>query len=222
MLFQKGDSGPKIKEIQERLAELGLFDGTAQGNYGTLTKNAVTAFQEQYGLEVDGIVGDETWGALFVPIEGTPQGGNPPPPRTADDEVPPWLIEGLTDLGRGTEEIAGPDDNPDIVAYHQFTSLKAKDDETAWCASAACAWLERAGVESPRSAAAASFKEWGQELEAGQLGCLVVMSRTGGNHVFLYLDEDENGVYGIGGNQGDRVSVTKFAWANITNFRWPV
>lgn len=216
-----GMSSPKIKQVQQKLLELGLFEGTPQGNFGSRTEEAVIAFQHQVGITEDGQVGDETWGLLMVPQEGTPQPGNPPPPRKPDDVVPPWLIEALKDLGKGTEEIAGPEDNPDIVAYHQYTSLKAKDDETAWCASSSCAWLERAGVRSPRSAAAADFRNWGKELKEGRLGCLVVMSRPGGNHVFQYLDEDANGVYGIGGNQGDRVSVTRFAWANITNFRWP-
>lgn len=86
-----------------------------------------------------------------------------------------------------------------------------------------CAWVERAGLKSTRSAAAASWRTWGRELPNGaqRLGCIVVMTRVGGNHVALYLDEDATGVYCVGGNQGDRVSVRRYAWANITNFRWP-
>uniref|UniRef100_A0A7V4G8E4 TIGR02594 family protein n=1 Tax=Desulfobacca acetoxidans TaxID=60893 RepID=A0A7V4G8E4_9BACT len=86
-----------------------------------------------------------------------------------------------------------------------------------------CAWMERAGHQSTRSAAAASWRNWGKELPDGgqRLGCVVVMSRTGGNHVGLYLDEDDVGVYCLGGNQGNRVSVRRYPWERITNFRWP-
>lgn len=221
MLFVKGMSGPKIREIQEALKELGYFTGTPQGNFGIQTESAVRAFQQFMELEVDGQVGDETWGTLFVPVVGTPQEAKTPLPW--DKGLPPWLVEALRDLGQNVEEISGPEDNPDIVAYHQYTSLQAQDDETAWCASSLCAWLERAGFKSPRSAAAASFREWGKELPEGyqRLGCVVVMSRTGGNHVCIYLDEDDQGVYCVGGNQGDRVSIRRFSWANITDFRWP-
>lgn len=222
MLLVQGMSGnPKVKQVQEKLQELKFFGGTPRGNFGPKTLSAVLAFQRARGLKVDGKVGDETWGALFVPVVGTPQVAATPPPR---GEIPSWLMEALKDLNKGVAEIKGSQDNPDIVAMHQQTSLHAQDDETPWCASACCAWLERAGVRSPRSAAAASFRSWGRELPDGgqRLGCVAVMTRTGGNHVTLYLDEDSYGIYGIGGNQGDRVSVRRYPWSIITNFRMPV
>jgi uncharacterized protein (TIGR02594 family) len=136
---------------------------------------------------------------------------------------PPWLLEALQDLGRGVEEVPGPGNNPDIVAYHHYTALDAKDDATPWCSSTMCAWMERAGIKSPRSAAAADWRRWGKELGEGEqcLGCVVVMTRPGGNHVCLYLDEDDNGVYCLGGNQDDKVCIRRYSWDNVTNFRWP-
>jgi uncharacterized protein (TIGR02594 family) len=226
MLFVRGMSGPQIKKVQEKLQSLGLFKGTPRGNFGELTETAVMAFQRSWRgpngevLKVDGKVGNNTWGALFVPVLDTPQAVLTP---QSPKEIPPWLMEAFKDLQKGVAEIKGSKDNPDIVAMHQHTSLHAQDDETPWCASAMCAWLERAGVRSPRSAAAASFRSWGRELPDGgqRLGCVAVMTRTGGNHVTLYLDEDDYGIYGLGGNQGDRVSVRRYSWTNITNFRVP-
>lgn len=220
MLLVQGMSSQKIKEVQEKLQELKFFTGTPRGNFGAKTLNAVLAFQRARGLKVDGKVGDETWGALFVPVVGTPQAVITPQPL---GEIPPWLMEALKDLQKGVSEIKGSQDNPDIVAMHQQTSLHAQDDETPWCASAVCAWLERAGIQSPRSAAAASFRSWGREVPDGsqRLGCIAVMTRTGGNHVTIYLDEDDYGIYGLGGNQGDRVSIRRYSWAIITNFRMP-
>ncbi|MDD5640416.1 MAG: TIGR02594 family protein [Syntrophales bacterium] len=139
------------------------------------------------------------------------------------EQYPLWLVEALDDLNKGVEEVPGPGNNPDIVAYHHYTTLDAKDDATPWCASTMCAWLERAGVRSPRSAAAADFRKWGRELGDGEqrLGVIAVLTRPGGNHVALYLDEDDSGIYCLGGNQGDRVSIRHYPWDNVTNFRWP-
>ncbi|MDI6854807.1 MAG: TIGR02594 family protein [Deltaproteobacteria bacterium] len=219
MLLKQGMSGDKVLKVQKRLQELGFFTGTPRGNFGPITQAAVRAFQAANGLKVDGLVGDLTWGALFVPVEGTPQAD---PDRPPPGEIPPWLMEALKDLGKGIAEIPGFKHHPDIVAAHQLTALKATDDETPWCSSIMCAWIERAGLKSTRSAAAASWRTWGRELPNGaqRLGCIVVMTRVGGNHVGLYLDEDAHGVYLLGGNQGNRVSVRRYAWANITNFRW--
>lgn len=220
MVLCLGMSGDKVLQVQKRLQELGFFHGEPQGNYGPLTKEAVRAFQAYAGLPVTGVVDDRTWGALFVPPQETPQAATKLAPPA---DIPPWLIEALKDLGRGVEEIPGPRHNPVIVEAHRMTTLKARDDETPWCSAILCAWMERVGIRSTRSAAAASWRSWGRELpEGGQrLGCVVVMTRPGGNHVALYLDEDDSGVYCLGGNQGNRVSVRRYPWEVVTNFRWP-
>ncbi|WP_375163209.1 N-acetylmuramoyl-L-alanine amidase [Laceyella sacchari] len=51
--------GDDIKQVQVRLGV------PADGIYGPVTKRAVQAFQKARGLAVDGIVGPQTWGALF-------------------------------------------------------------------------------------------------------------------------------------------------------------
>jgi lysozyme len=56
---------PKAKAVQQRLAALGLYASTVDGLFGNMTKNAVIAFQTSKGLTADGIVGTETWAALF-------------------------------------------------------------------------------------------------------------------------------------------------------------
>ena len=61
----RGSQGSRVKQVQERLTELGYFDGPTSGNYMNLTIAAIEAFQENNGLDVDGITGTETWTALF-------------------------------------------------------------------------------------------------------------------------------------------------------------
>lgn len=54
-----GSNGSKVKELQERLAELGYYDGSIDGDFGTGTEKAFMLFQEACGLEVDGIAGSD-------------------------------------------------------------------------------------------------------------------------------------------------------------------
>jgi N-acetylmuramoyl-L-alanine amidase len=65
-IYHRGDDGPEILDIQQRLIELGheLPDTELTGSFGPLTEEAVRAFQAERHLRVDGIVGSETWGQL--------------------------------------------------------------------------------------------------------------------------------------------------------------
>lgn len=63
--FKKGDKGPDVKEIQQKLKTLGLYDAPADGDFGPKTEMAVKAFQADNNLLVDGIVGPQTWNLLF-------------------------------------------------------------------------------------------------------------------------------------------------------------
>ena len=63
-LSKYGSRGDEVTQIQTRLAELGYDPGTADGIFGSRTQAAVRAFQQDYGLAVDGIVGDNTLRAL--------------------------------------------------------------------------------------------------------------------------------------------------------------
>ena len=60
-----GTRGDRVKEIQERLAELGYFSGSIDGNFGNSTKEAVELFQEDNSLDVTGIVSNEELDLLF-------------------------------------------------------------------------------------------------------------------------------------------------------------
>lgn len=59
---QAGDSG--IKEVQERLTELGYSPGTADGIMGSRTAAALGLFQDSQGLPVTGTVNQQTLEAL--------------------------------------------------------------------------------------------------------------------------------------------------------------
>lgn len=72
--IQKGDKGPKVERIQEWI-NLNMFfrpdfkvKCSIDEDFGPQTKKAVSAFQILYNLEVDGVVGPETWGKLTEPM----------------------------------------------------------------------------------------------------------------------------------------------------------
>lgn len=55
----EGDSGPRVRRLQRALASLG-YEVTPDGEFGPGTTGAVRAFQEEAGLDADGVVGSGT------------------------------------------------------------------------------------------------------------------------------------------------------------------
>lgn len=65
-LYQVGDQGPVVRDIQDRLAALGFEPGAdPRAVFSEGTREAITAFQKAKGLDVDGIVGPTTWRSLY-------------------------------------------------------------------------------------------------------------------------------------------------------------
>lgn len=59
-----GDAGPYVRSVQQRLSDLGYWNGTPDGQYGGLTAQAVMALQKAAGLGRDGVFGPSTRAAL--------------------------------------------------------------------------------------------------------------------------------------------------------------
>jgi peptidoglycan hydrolase-like protein with peptidoglycan-binding domain len=62
----RGDSGPKVKELQALLIYRGYSVSSTgvDGYFGAATESAVKRFQTAEGIRADGIVGPTTWGYL--------------------------------------------------------------------------------------------------------------------------------------------------------------
>ena len=60
-----------IKQVQHLLGYLGYYSGIPDGIWGRLSEEAAMAFQRDYGLEPDGIVGQATEKALRGAVAGT-------------------------------------------------------------------------------------------------------------------------------------------------------
>lgn len=62
--LSRGDAGPEVLALQERLSALGYWLGTPDSSFGSLTQQAVYALQGAAGLQRDGAVGPATRSAL--------------------------------------------------------------------------------------------------------------------------------------------------------------
>ncbi|HSK68488.1 MAG TPA: peptidoglycan-binding domain-containing protein [Candidatus Limnocylindria bacterium] len=64
--LRKGSKGPEVVNLQARLIQLGyLAPGSNDGDFGSGTEAAVKAFQQNNGLEPDGLAGRATQTLLF-------------------------------------------------------------------------------------------------------------------------------------------------------------
>lgn len=73
-LSKMGSRSEEVRQIQQVLKSKGYYVGNVDGIFGTQTKNAVTAFQRDNGLRVDGIAGSQTLKALGL-AENNSYGG---------------------------------------------------------------------------------------------------------------------------------------------------
>ena len=63
--LHNGSQGEKVVRLQERLQELGYYQGEVDGQFGPGTRDAVIAFQQRNGLDADGMAGEATQKVLY-------------------------------------------------------------------------------------------------------------------------------------------------------------
>ncbi len=66
MFLKKGTQNQNVRRLQSRLKDMDYDVGPVDGIFGPQTERAVMAFQTDKGLSIDGVVGNETWRALFA------------------------------------------------------------------------------------------------------------------------------------------------------------
>lgn len=100
MTLQQGSSGENVRRIQTALNNISTQYPSIpllveDGIFGTATTTAVRAFQRQFGLTVDGIVGVLTWNKLFEVSALIDTG------EEAGEEMPPYPGTLLRNGSRG-------------------------------------------------------------------------------------------------------------------------
>jgi len=126
----------------------------------------------------------------------------------------------------GTEEIAGDRHNPEILKYAKESGISGiESDEVPWC-SIFVNWVaKKAGLQFSGKANARSWLNVGTKVSNPEPGDLVVFWR--GNpeswegHVgfFLGYSGDKNRVYCLGGNQGNRVSISGYRTDTVLSYQ---
>lgn len=88
-LLERGDSGPRVRELQARLRQIDWFAGDVTDDFGPVTEEAVRGFQAKRGVAVTGFVDRETQ-RLLLGMTTEP---------TADElaNVPPPIETGALD-----------------------------------------------------------------------------------------------------------------------------
>lgn len=154
-------------------------------------------------------------------------GGSEADPGDTPEDAPKWHLAAAKMIGTHERtKRGGP--NPVVQAMFPLSGLSEKSDcrRIPWCAIFVNAMLDEAGYVGTNSAMARSFLKWGKPLDVPRVGCIVVLWRgdyddgTYG-HVGNFVREDAKYVYVLGGNQGDQVSVERFAKSRVLGYRWP-
>lgn len=134
---------------------------------------------------------------------------------------PAWLSEARRWLGM--KEIPGPKHNTTIQSWLKQLGAWWTDDETPWCGVFVAHCMRATGHKLPKHwYRAKGWLDWGTAIKKPVVGCVVVLEREGGGHVFIATAIDNKGrIVGIGGNQGNQVSIAAFDAHRIVGYRWP-
>lgn len=126
----------------------------------------------------------------------------------------------------GTEEIVGVKHNPEVLKYAKETKIpNINTDEVAWCSTFVnwVAW--KAGLQYSGKANARSWLNVGTKVTEPEPGDVVVFWREspqswkGHVGIFLGFSGDKKRVYCLGGNQGNRVSVSAYRVNTVLSYQ---
>lgn len=203
-----------VRDVQQRLADLGFNPGAIDGIRGKRTIVAVRKFQASRGLTVDGIVGRQTLASLFPTVLRQAQDEAVSPPDRF-----PWLTEGLRVMGWHEVE-----DNARLREWLKSDGPTLGDPKKLpWCGDfvETCILRSLPDESVPGNPYwARNWASWGVACEP-QPGAVLVFARGNAGHVGFYVGETATHFVVLGGNQSDRVSKAKIAKSRLLACRWP-
>ena len=96
----------EVKQLQQRLKDLGYYDNDISGNFQKYTTRAVKSFQTQNGLESTGVVDETTWNLIFNDAHIVLPGATPKP-TPAPTPVPFHIV---VDVANQVTSVYGRDE----------------------------------------------------------------------------------------------------------------
>lgn len=168
-----------VRELQQRLQELGYNPGIIDGDFGEVTERAVRLFQARSAdlagepLEIDGIVGPATWGALFGPASVEDQEHGPDILNAAESVLSEIVLAvAIGEIGV-RESPLGSNRGPRVDQYIKATGLNP-GGKHAWCMCFIYWCFEQAakdlGVQNPCPKKAGVHMAWKACLNAAASG----------------------------------------------------
>ena len=127
--LKSGSKGKLVKKMQQRLAELGYYDGPISGSFQKYTTRAVKALQTQNGLESTGVVDETTWNLIFNDIRVVLPNATPKP--TPEPTPIPFHI--VVDVANQVTSVYGRDEKGDytVVVRQMLCSTGKKATPSA-------------------------------------------------------------------------------------------
>lgn len=126
----------------------------------------------------------------------------------------------------GTEEIIGSKHNPEILKYATETGISGiTSDEIPWCSTFINWVAQKAGLEISGKPNARSWLNVGVKTDAPEPGDIVIFWREspqswkGHVGIFMGISLDKKRVYCLGGNQGNRVSVSAYRINTVLSYQ---
>lgn len=187
-------------------------------------KKEIVANEETIDIQVDEPIGQEE-------VEDAPSKADTIPELYAFllenvGEIPIMLQEALALYG--TEEAEGKANNETILAWASelggWQGASYNADSIPWCGLFMAFVAKSAGVEMPTKMVWLRAKDWarfGDRVAQAGLGDTLVFSRKGGGHVGLYVSEDATHYHVLGGNQGDKVQISRISKDRLADIRRP-
>lgn len=177
-LLRNGSIGTEVQQLQRRLQQLGYYQGEIDGHFGGGTKSSVVLFQQQHGLEPDGMAGPDTLAAIFSDqahqLQVTPQ---PVLPGNSADL--PLLVNRKRELPQGYQ----PPDLISLKGYVPDGLLILKDEGVRASRSAVDAL-----VKMIQAAKAAGLDTW--QVSEGYR-TLDKQQQLFDNQIKVYMEEDQ-------------------------------
>jgi uncharacterized protein (TIGR02594 family) len=153
-------------------------------------------------------------------------------------EAPEWLL--TMRAISGLSEKPGAADEPKILAMADEISRIYPDmksycdsynhDSIPWCGLTVAYTMAKAGIRPPFGSTDTDRFLWARSwaddpgytvLKTPRLGCVVVLSRSGGGHVSTYESSSGSNYMLRGGNQSDAINLAPFPKSNVVALVWP-
>lgn len=197
-------------KLQTLLVRIGYYNGKIDGIIGPISGAAIKAFKKDHGLKVSIKIDDE----LIEVAEGVA------------GRSPDWMLD--------MYKMIGKHERHDRFALQDWLSSSSQPVDpliTPWCGVAIDACFRNTGVNPDdlpgNPALAINWLKFGHSADEATIGSILVFWRgypqSWKGHVGFYVGESDKYYYVLGGNQSNRVSVTRIGKHRLkaNGIRWP-